>query len=56
MLLSKCEACDSKKSKYIKKQKASGLLNSLGIRAPLSKIPFSSFVLIVLNKIIQDIP
>ena len=55
MLLSKCEACDSKKSKLIKKQKASGLLSSLGIRAPLSKIPFSSFVLIVLNKIIQDI-
>ena len=38
MLLSKCAACDSKKSKFIKEQKVSGLLNSLGIKAPLTKI------------------
>ena len=31
--------CDSKKSKFIKEQEASGLLSSLGIQAPLSKIP-----------------
>ena len=30
MLLSKCAVCDSKKSKFIKQQKASGLLSSLG--------------------------
>ena len=28
-LLSKCELCDSKKSKFIKEQEASGLLGSL---------------------------
>ena len=39
MLLSKCAVYDSKKSKFIKKQEASGLLSSLGIKAPLSKIP-----------------
>ena len=38
ILLSKCEVCDSKKSKFIKEQGGSGLLSSLGIRAPLSKI------------------
>ena len=31
--------CGSKKSKFIKKQEAKGLLSNLGIRAPLSKIP-----------------
>ena len=30
MLLLKCAVCDSKKLKYIKEQKASGLLSSLG--------------------------
>ena len=39
MLLSKCEVRDSKKSKSIKEQEASGLLSSLGIKTPLSKIP-----------------
>ena len=32
MLLSKCAVCDSKKSKFIKQQEASGLLSSLGIK------------------------
>ena len=31
--------CDSKKSKFIKEQVATGLLSSLGIKTPLSKIP-----------------
>ena len=39
MLLSKCAVCDSKKSKFIKQQKASGLLSSLEIKTPLSNIP-----------------
>ena len=39
MLSSKCAACDSKKSKFIKEQGASRLLISLGIKTPLSKIP-----------------
>ena len=32
MLLSKCEVCDSKKSKFMKEQEASGLLSGLGIK------------------------
>ena len=39
MILSKCTVCGSKKSKFIKEQKASGLLISLGIETPLCKIP-----------------
>ena len=41
MFLSKCAMCDSKKSKFIKEQEASGLLSSLGIKAPLSRIPLA---------------
>ena len=37
MLSSKWAVCDSKKSKFIRKQDSSGLLSSLGIKAPLSK-------------------
>ena len=37
-LLSKCAVCDSKKSRFIKDQKASRLLSSLGIRTPLIQI------------------
>ena len=39
MILSKCVTCSSKKSKFIKKKEAKGLLSNLGIRTPLSKIP-----------------
>ena len=39
MFLSKCSVCDSKKSNFMKGQEASGLLSSLGIKTPLSKIP-----------------
>ena len=43
MLLSKCVVCDGKKSKFIKKerkteQEASGILASVGIKTPLSKV------------------
>ena len=38
-LLSKCAVCDSKKLKFDKEQEASGLLSSLRINTPLSKIP-----------------
>ena len=38
MLLSTCALCDSKKSTFIKQQEASVLLNSLGIKTPLSQI------------------
>ena len=39
MILSKCAICGSKKSKFVIEQEASGILSSLGIRTPLSKIP-----------------
>ena len=39
MILSKCTICGSKKSKFIKKQEAKGLLSNLRIRTPLNKIP-----------------
>ena len=39
MHLSKCEVCDSKKSKFIKEREVSGLLSSLGKRTSLNKIP-----------------
>ena len=40
MLLSECAVCDSKKSKFIKKKAAIGLLSSLGIKKPLSFLLF----------------
>ena len=45
MILSKCDICGSKKSKFIKKQEAKGRLSSLGIKTPLSKIPILGDVL-----------
>ena len=39
MLFSKCAVCGSEKLEFIKKQEASGLLSSLGIKTPLSEIP-----------------
>ena len=44
IILSKCALCCDKKSKFIKKQEANGLLNNLVVRkllsaTPLSKIP-----------------
>ena len=45
MILSKCAICGSKKSKFIKKQESKGILSSLGIKTPLSKIPLLGDVL-----------
>ena len=39
MILSKCTICSSKKSKFIKKHQAKGLLSNLDLRTPLNKIP-----------------
>ena len=39
MILSKCTICGSKKSRFIKKQDASGILSNLGLKIPLNKIP-----------------
>ena len=56
MFLSKCAVYDSKKLKFIKEQEASGLLSSLGIKIPLSKIPY--YVLFCfrgINRLIEGI-
>ena len=45
MILSKCAICGSKKSRFIKKQEAKGLLSKLGIKTPLSKIPILGDIL-----------
>ena len=39
VLKSTCSECNNKKSRFISKNKESGLLSSLGIKTPLSKIP-----------------
>ena len=40
VIQSKCSACGIKKSRFVKEQEAKALLSNLGIKAPLSKIPF----------------
>ena len=39
MLTPKCTICGNKKSRFIKKQGAEGLLNNFSIKTPLSKVP-----------------
>ena len=39
MVSSKCAACGSKTSRFMKEQKAKGLLTNLGIKTPLNKNP-----------------
>jgi len=39
MMLSKCPICKKGKSRFVKQQEAAGLLSSLGIKTPLSKVP-----------------
>ena len=46
MLLSKCATCGSKKSSFIKKQEASGIVSNLGLKAPLNKIPLLGDILL----------
>ena len=38
MILSKCAVCGSKKSRFIKKQEASGILSNVSLKTPLNKI------------------
>ena len=39
IMQSRCTDCRNKKSGFVKKQDAKGLLSNLGIRTPFSKIP-----------------
>ena len=45
MVLSNCAICDSKETKFIKKQEEKGILSSLGIKTLLRKIPLLGDVL-----------
>ena len=40
VMQSKCSVCGIKISRFVKEQKAKVLLSNLGIKTPLSKIPF----------------
>ena len=39
MIQSNCAICCSKKSRFIKEQKALGILSNLGIKTPLIQVP-----------------
>ena len=45
MIISKCEICNSRKSKLIEKQEVKSLLSKLGIKTPLNKIPLLGDIL-----------
>ena len=45
MILSKCAIYGSKKSKFINKQEAKGLLSELSIKTSLGKIPILGDIL-----------
>ena len=45
ILQSKCTDCGIKKSRFVREQKAKDLLNNLGIKKPLSKIPLLNVLL-----------
>ena len=42
---SQCTDCRNKKSRFVKKEDAKGLLSNLGIRTPLNKIPLLGDIL-----------
>ena len=39
IIQSNCSICGNKKSRFIKEEKALGILSNLGIKTPLSKVP-----------------
>ena len=43
-MLSKCSVSGIKKSRFVKEQEAKGLLNNLGSKSLLSKIPLLNFL------------
>ena len=45
MILSKCTICGSKKSRFIKDQEVKGLLSTLSVKKPLSKVPILGDIL-----------
>ena len=51
-LKSQCSICGNKKRRFVKKQEAKGILSSLGIKTPLSKIPGLN-ILFLYNRIVK---
>ena len=45
IMQSQCTDCRNKRSQFVKKQDAKGLLSNLGIRTPLNKIPLIGDIL-----------
>ena len=41
----KCAVCSNEKSRFMREQEAKGLLNSLGIKVPMSNIPLLGNIL-----------
>ena len=54
IVLSKCAICGSKKSKFVKNQEAKGLLNNLGVRTSLSKVPILGDILFQMYTCLKD--
>ena len=54
MVLSKCAICGSKKSRFVKNQEAKGLLNNLGVRTSLSKVPILGDILFQMYTCLKD--
>ena len=52
IIVLKYVVCDNKKSRFIKKEKAKGLLSNLSIRTLLSKIPILRLNIIECNFIV----
>ena len=44
IMQAKCPVCGIKKSRFVKEQEAKGLLSTLRIKTPLSKIPLLNVV------------
>ena len=47
IMQAKCPVCGIKKSRFVKQQEANFLLNNLGIKATLSKIPLLNLLFYV---------
>ena len=45
MIQSNCAICNSKKSRFIKEQRAKGLLSNLGVKTPLNKVPLLNILI-----------
>ena len=44
MILSNCDTCGTKTSRFIKKQKVKGVLSNLVVKTPLSKVSVLGYI------------